>query len=73
MRKITKNTCQCTTHIYKSLNVHALRRVHICMRMRTRHVGPRRMGTNAKKLLVQRSLRQRKSERFDGHICWLPE
>ncbi len=31
----------------------ALRRVHICTQMRRRHAGPRRMPTNAKKLLVQ--------------------
>ncbi len=44
-----------------------LRRVHICTRMRTRHVGRKRMPTNTKKLLVQHSLHKRTSKCFTGY------
>ncbi len=45
----------------------ALRDIHICMRMRTRHARPRRMRTNIKKLLVQHSLHARTSEYSAGY------
>ncbi len=43
------------------------RRVHICTRIWTRHARPKRMRTNAKKLLVQRSPHKRTIKRSTGH------
>ncbi len=40
---------------------------HICMRMWTRHAGPRRMPTNAKKLLVQCLPHKQTSKRSTGY------
>ncbi len=48
--------------------LYCLKRVHICMRMRTRYAGRRRMRMNAKKLLVQRSSHKRMSKRSTGHL-----
>ncbi len=45
-----------------------LRRVHIYTRTRTTYAGPRRMRTNAKKLLVQRLPRKQTSKRSAGYL-----
>ncbi len=45
-----------------------IRCVHICMRMQTRHARPRRMRTNAKKLLVQHLPHKRTSKHSAGHL-----
>ncbi len=45
-----------------------LRLIHICARMRIRHVGPRRMRTNAKELLIQHSPHKRTSKRYAGYL-----